>query len=286
MAKKKKENDERELGPQTLEEFIEEQNEVAGDAIEYFLNEDGSVNVELDVEKEDSPYVYSSDEHYRNLVEEVDQEVLDELSLKILDSVEQDENDRSEWLRTIEFGLDLLGLRVEEKHVPFQGACSAQHPLMMESAVKFQSKASNELLPADGPVKTKVLGDATLEKEQQAIRFKKHLNYQITEQMTEFYTDSERMLLYVPLVGSGFKKSYYDAHLERPVSEFVPADQLLVPNSASDLFRADRYTHILYKTEYELDADCAAGLYVKPENLGEPTAPKLTEITKKTNIGS
>ena len=154
---------------------------------------------------------------------------------------------------------------------------------MMESAVKFQSKASNELLPADGPVKTKVLGDATLEKEQQAIRVKKHLNYQITEQMTEFYTDSERMLLYVPLVGSGFKKSYYDAHLERPVSEFVPADQLLVPNSASDLFRADRYTHILYKTEYELDADCAAGLYVKPENLGEPTAPKLTEITKKTN---
>ena len=275
----------RDPGPKTLEEFIEEQNNDLGPTIELTLNDDGSVEVELDIEEDetDSPYVYNEDEHYRNLVEDIDPEVLEHLGRTVLDTVEDDESDRSEWLKTIEFGLDLLGLRVEEKTTPFQGACSAQHPLLMESAVKFQSKASNELLPANGPVKTKVLGDATTEKEEQAIRVQKHLNYQVTEKMTEFYTDSERMLLYVPLVGSGFKKTYYDSHLERPVSEFVPADQLVVPNSASDLFRSQRYTHILYKSEYELDADCQAGLYHKSEDLGAPQAPKLTDITRKVN---
>ena len=153
----------------------------------------------------------------------------------------------------------------------------------MESAVKFQSKASNELLPADGPVKAKILGDVTLEKEEQANRVKNHMNYQITEVMTEFYPDSERMLLYTSLVGDGFKKTYYDAHLERPVSEFVPADQFVVPNSASDLYRSERYTHILYKTKNEFNQDCANGLYEKPENFGDPTAPKLTDVQRKTN---
>lgn len=277
MAKKEK----------TLEDFINKEQEKAGDSVLFVMNDDGSLDVELDVEDEESldyEYGYNNeDDHYANLVSFVDKDVLDALAMTVIDNVEQDEAARQDWLKTIEFGLDLLGLRLEEKHEPFEGACSAQHPLLMESAVKFQSKASNELLPANGPVKTKVLGEFTSEKEEQAVRVEKHMNYQITEEMTEFYTDSERMLLYVPLVGSGFKKTYYDSHLERPVSEFVPADQLLVPNSASDLFRAPRYTHILYKTEYELDADCAVGLYEKPENMGPPTEPKLTDITKKTN---
>jgi len=288
MAKKStttKMRSKREVGPKSLSQFVEDQGNTLGDEVELTLNEDGSVDVGLDVDltESDSPYVYSEDEHYSNLVTEVDEDVLDELSLHILATIEQDEQDRSEWLKTIEFGLDLLGLKVEEKHVPFQGACSAQHPLLMESAVKFQSKASNELLPSKGPVKTSVLGDTTTEKEEQALRVQKHLNYQITEEMTEFFTDAERMLLYVPLVGSGFKKTYYDAHLERAVSEFVPADQVIVPNSASDLFRSPRYTHILYKTDYEFDADCEAGLYTKPDDLGSPTAPELTEVTRKTN---
>lgn len=251
---------------------------------EFELNEDGSVEVTLDKEilDETGVFEYSSDTHYKNLVEEIDPEVLEELGQMVVDTVVEDEQDRSDWMSTIEFGLDLLGVKVEEKTTPFEGACSAQHPLLMESAVKFQSKASNELLPADGPVKTKVLGDVTVEKEEQANRVKNHMNYQITELMTEFYPDTERLLLYTALVGDGFKKTYYDAHLERPVSEFVPADQFLVPNAASDLHRSKRYTHILYKTKYEFEADCAAGLYTKPENMGEPQAPQMTDIQRKT----
>lgn len=249
-------------------------------------NPDGTVTVDFTDQPEESlgSYTFEEDGHYGNLVEALDEEEKLRLAALVLANVSSDEASRSDWIKTIEFGMDLLGVKVEEKNTPFEGACSAQHPLLMESAVKFQSKASNELLPASGPVKTKILGDVTLEKEDQANRVKNHMNYQITEEMTEFYTDSERMLLYVPLVGSGFKKTYYNAHLERPCSEFVPADQFIVPNSAHDLQRADRYTHILYKTDYELDADCNEGFYTKPEGgLGIPQAPKLTDVQRKTH---
>src|ERR1035437_77889 len=224
-------------------------------------------------------------EHYGNLVSVLDEEQRNKLETLVLANVQSDESARGDWMKTMQMGLDLIGTKVEEKNTPFEGACSAQHPLLMESAVKFQSKASNELLPASGPVKCKIMGDVTTEKEEQANRVKAHMNYQITEEMTEFYTDSERMLLYVPLVGSGFKKTYYNAHLERPCSEFIPADQFIVPNSASDLHRADRYTHVLYKTDYEIEADCASGLYELPEDgLGLPAAPKLSDVQKKTHM--
>ena len=281
-------NNDKKRGPLNLEDLVRDENDLVGEGVELTLNEDGTVSVELDIEEDETNSVieYNEDTHYKNLVEDVDTEVLDDLGQMILTNVSADEQDRAEWLRTLEFGLDLLGLKVEEKSTPFDGACSAQHPLLMESAVKFQSKASNELLPADGPVKSKVLGDITEEKEKQANRVAKHLNYQVTEQMTEFYADSERMLLYVPIFGSGFKKTYYDSHLGRPVSEFCSADQVIVPNHASDLFRSPRYSHILYKTEYELDADCAVGLYKKPDDevgIGQPSTPILTDIQQKTN---
>lgn len=251
-------------------------------------NSDGTVTVDFSDAKpeEDSGGLdaYEDQTHYSNLVEQISDEEKLRLASLVMANVQADEESRSDWMRTIEFGMDLLGVKVEEKNTPFEGACSAQHPLLMESAVKFQSKASNELLPANGPVKTRVLGDCALEKEDQANRVKNHMNYQITEEMTEFYTDTERMLLYVPLVGSGFKKTYYNVHLERPCSEFVPADQFIVPNSAHDLYRADRYTHILYKTDYELDADCNEGFYSKPlDGLGVPTEAKLTPVQRKTN---
>lgn len=250
---------------------------------ETVVNDDGSVTVDfLEHIPEDNDF-YALEGHYENLVESLSEDILDKVASEVLNNVQNDESDRSDWLRTIEFGFDLLGVKLEEKNTPFEGACSAQHPLLMESAVKFQSKASNEILPADGPVKTKILGDTTPEKELQANRVKHHMNYQITEEMTEFYPDTERMLLYLPLVGSGFKKTYYSSYYDRPCSEFVPADQFIVPNSAPDLVRASRYTHILYKTANELELDCATGLYYKPENLGEPQAPRLTPVQEKTH---
>jgi len=246
-------------------------------------NADGTFTVDFAEPADPSEYSNEPTSFYANLVDKLDEDEKMRLAGIVLANVTSDEASRSDWIKTIEFGMDLLGVKVEDRNVPFEGACSAQHPLLMESAVKFQSKASNELLPSNGPVKTRIMGDVTIEREEQANRVKNHMNYQITQEMTEFYTDSERMLLYVPLVGSGFKKTYYNAHLERPCSEFVPADQFIVPNSSSDLYRADRYTHVLYKTDYELDADCNAGLYTKPAELGIPTEPKLTAVQKKTH---
>jgi chaperonin GroES len=245
------------------------------------INEDGSTTVDLDPPEQ----LGSSEEkeHYENLIDQLDQEQKIQLGRLITDSVEADDRSRADWLRTIEMGLDLTGVKLEEKSEPFEGACSAQHPLLMEAAVKFQSKASNELLPATGPVKTFVKGDNTIEKEQQANRVKAHMNYQILEEMTEFYPDSERMLLYVALMGSGFKKTYYNAQLKRPCSEFIPSDQFIVPNSAPDLFRADRYTHVLYKNQYELDECFASGMYSKPEQgLGLPSTMTPSPVQKKT----
>lgn len=255
---------------------------------------DGSMTFAFDEDDEfdtfnasntDEEYVQEMETgHYRNLVPDLDEEVLEELAECVLDAVETDENSRSDYVKDIVLGLSLLGVKIEEKNEPFQGACSAQHPLLMESAVKFQSKASSELLPADGPVKTKVLGAVTPEREDQANRVKKHMNWQITEQMTEFYIDSEKLLLAIPIIGSGFKKTYYDSFLERPVSEYVPMDQFIVPHSTSDLERAPRYTHVLYRTENKFREDCASGFYHVPEDFNYCASPyKLTDIGKKTN---
>lgn len=264
------------------------------------LQDDGSLIIELPEEMDefdaynasqtDETYVEEQQSgHYRNLVKEIcdtttGEETLQRLAKQVLESVDADEDSRWDYMKDIELGLSLLGIKIEEKHEPFDGACSAQHPLLMESAVKFQSKASAELLPSDGPVKTKVLGSLTEEKEDQANRVKKHMNWQITEQMTEYYVDSEKMLLHVPIIGSAFKKTYYDGSLERPVSELVPMDQFVVPNSSSDLDRAIRYTHILYKAEDSFKTDCASGFYHVPEDFDFTPAPfELTAIQEKLN---
>tara|TARA_R110000851_G_scaffold10031_1_gene36686 strand:+ start:2672 stop:5080 length:2409 start_codon:yes stop_codon:yes gene_type:complete len=273
--------------PKNLEDYVASQSKELDDDMAFTLNEDGSVEVEMNIveEADDDVIDYNSDDHYKNLVEDIDEVELKALAVLVIDNVEADEIDRSEWLGTLEMGLDLIGVKVKEENEPFEGACGAQHPLLMESSIKFQSKASNELLPADGPVQCKVLGVNDTERADQALRVAKHMNYQLTEEMTEFYPDMERLLLFVPLFGTAFKKTYYDGHLERPVSELVTADVLIVPNSASDLHRAPRYTHVLYKSEYELEADFAAGLYDKPEDgtLGDASEPELTDLQLKAN---
>lgn len=251
-------------------------------------NPDGTVTVALPPDTPQSQSGLGSYDlekgWYANLVEELDEITRNQLGADVLSTVDADEASRSDWIKSIELAFDLMGVKIEERNIPFEGACSAQHPLLMESAVKFQSKASNELLPPNGPVKTKVVGDITSDKEKQAYRVKAHMNYQITEEMTEFYPDTERLLLYTSLVGSGFKKTYYNSYLERPCSEFITADTFLVPNGAPDLHRADRYTQFLYKKEYELEADFCSGFYHKPEGgLSAPTTPKMNPVAKKAN---
>ena len=199
--------------------------------------------------------------HNENLVTELDEDELDEIAGKVIEGFEADKESRAEWEATFEKGFDLLGLKLEETSEPFQGACTAVHPLLIESAVKFQSKATQELFPSKGPVKTQVVGSPNVEKDRQATRVMNFMNYQLTDQMVEYFEELERMLFNLPIFGSAFKKIYYDMSYERPVSEFVPIDQFYVSNFASDLKRAERYTHVLYRSPNDLKRDIEAGMY-------------------------
>lgn len=217
---------------------------------------------------------------YENLVEILDDDKLEEIGSTVIDKFEADKDSRAEWESMFERGFDLLGLKLEDTTEPFEGAATAVHPLLIESAVKFQSKASQELFPAKGPVKAQVLGDATLERQQQANRVQNFMNYQVTTQMPEYFDEFERMLFHLPLIGSAVKKVYYDSSLDRPVSEFVPIDQFYVSYYASDLRRADRYTHVIYRSPVDLSRQIEAGMYADIE-LPDAGVPSLSGMAEK-----
>jgi hypothetical protein len=217
---------------------------------------------------------------YENLVDLLDDDQLKEIGLTVIDKFEADKDSRAEWESMFERGFDLLGLKLEDTTEPFEGAATAVHPLLIESAVKFQSKASQELFPAKGPVKAQVLGNATLEKQQQANRVQNFMNYQITTQMPEYFDEFERMLFHLPLIGSAIKKIYYDSSLGRPVSEFVPIDQFYVSYYASDLRRADRYTHVIYRSPIDVARCMEAGMYADIE-LPNAGIPQLSGMAEK-----
>ena len=216
---------------------------------------------------------------FDNLVDLIDKDTLDEIGNTVIDKFNADKDSRSEWESMFERGFELLGLKLEDTSEPFEGAATAVHPLLIESAVKFQAKASTELFPSKGPVKAQVLGDATLEKQQQANRVQNFMNYQVTTQMPEYFDEFERMLFHLPLIGSAFKKIYYDASLDRPVSEFVPIDQFYVSYYATDLRRADRYTHVIYRSPVDLARQIDAGMYADVElpKAGIPTLSGMAE---------
>jgi hypothetical protein len=246
--------------------------------------EDGGVVVEFKTNKEEGlseeQVEETEEEFYRNLVDDLDEDVLDDIAIKVHENFTSDKESRAEWESMFERGFDLLGLKLEETSEPFEGACTAVHPVLIESAVKFQSKATQELFPAAGPVKSQIIGEVTDEKEDQAQRVKQFMNYQITDQMPEYFDEFERMLFHLPLIGSAFKKIYFDSNLNRPVSEFVPIDQFYVSYYATDLRRADRYTHVIYRSEVEMKRDIASGMYA---DIDLPTAgtPDLAPISQK-----
>ena len=246
--------------------------------------EDGGVIVEFKTNKDEGlseeQIEETEEEFYRNLVDDLDDDVLDDIAAKVHENFTSDKDSRAEWESMFERGFDLLGLKLEESSEPFEGACTAVHPVLIESAVKFQSKATQELFPASGPVKSQIIGEVTEDKEEQAQRVKQFMNYQITDQMPEYFDEFERMLFHLPLIGSAFKKIYFDSNLNRPVSEFVPIDQFYVSYYATDLRRADRYTHVIYRSEVEMKRDIASGMYA---DIDLPTAgtPDLAPISQK-----
>tara|TARA_R110000751_G_scaffold62932_2_gene130297 strand:- start:3913 stop:6429 length:2517 start_codon:yes stop_codon:yes gene_type:complete len=262
---------------------IEIESESDEATIEYD-NSDGGVTVEFKNPVEellsDEQIEETDDEFYRNLADEIDDDVLQDISQEVYDNFVADKDSRGEWESMFERGFDLLGLKLEEASEPFEGACTAVHPVLIESVVKFQSKATQELFPASGPVKSQIIGNASEEKEDQAQRVEEFMNYQVTDQMSEYFDEFERMLFHLPLIGSAFKKIYFDSGLNRPVSEFVPIDQFYVSYYATDLRRADRYTHVIYRSPAEMRRDIAAGMYEDVE-LPEASAPESSAMTQK-----
>jgi len=219
-------------------------------------------------------------EWYENLADSLDDNELGGIAENVYNNYDSDKNSRQEWESMFERGFDLLGLKIQETSEPFEGACTAVHPLLIESAVKFQSKASQELFPSAGPIKTQILGKSTPERERQSNRVKNFMNYQLTEQMPEYFDEFEKMLFHLPLIGSAFKKVYYDANLKRPVSEFVPIDQFYVSYYSSNLSKADRYTHVIYRSPVDLAKDVRSGIY-SDTDLPEASDPQPTAFASK-----
>ena len=199
--------------------------------------------------------------HNANLAEYLDDGYLGEISSDLRASYEEDLDSRSEWEETYTKGLDQLGVKYEERTVPFEGASGVTHPLIAESVTQFQAQAYKELLPSGGPVKTQVLGLQDQAREEQAGRVKDFMNYQIMEVMEEFDPDMDQLLFYLPLSGSTFKKVYFDEAKQRAVSKFIPAQDLVVPYAASDLATASRVTHVLRMDANEVRKMQIAGFY-------------------------
>lgn len=220
--------------------------------------------------------------HGVNLAEHIDPAVLATLGEQVVKDTKDDLESRSEWEKLIANGLNELGLKIQDATEPFEGACTATHPLLIENVVKFQAKAAYEILPPSGPVRTKIYGSLDEEKEKRANRIKEFMNWQTMEQMVEYVDEKERLLFYYALIGTGITKTYFDSGLNRPVSEFVPMDQFVVNYSAPDIRRAERYTHIITRTEDEFNRDVEAGIYCEAD-LGSGAIIEPSEIRARTD---
>jgi hypothetical protein len=219
------------------------------------------------------------DDFNANLAEEMDSGALAELAGDLLGDFEEDISSRKDWIQTYVDGLELLGLKVEDRTEPWPGACGVYHPLLSEALVKFQAETMMETFPAQGPVKTQIIGKETPEKRDASMRVREDMNYQLTDVMTEYRPEHERMLWGLGLSGNAFKKVYYDPNLQRQVSIFVPAEDIVVPYGASHLDTAGRVTHVMRKTPNELRKLQVAGFY-KDVELGDPT-DSFDEVEKK-----
>ena len=230
-----------------------------------------SLEIEIEVEVDDG--------FDDNLAEELDDKLLIEIAGDLLADFEDDVSARKDWIQTYVDGLELLGMRIEERTEPWEGACGVYHPLLSEALVKFQAETIMETFPAAGPVKTQIVGKETPEKKDAALRVQDDMNYQLTDVMTEYRPEHERMIWGLGLSGNAFKKVYFDPSLNRQVSMFIPAEDIVVPYGASSLEQSPRVTHVMRKTENEVKRLQHAGFY-RDVDLGEASS-SLDEVEKK-----
>ena len=234
-----------------LEILIENPESVAIDT------EDGGMIIDFDP----SSGKRGESEFNSNLTEYIDEDELDKLGSKLIGEYTADKDSRTEWEETYIKGLDQLGLKIEERTTPWAGACGVFHPMLSEAVIRFQSQSISEMFPAQGPVRTKIVGKVTEDKEKQAERVEDYLNYLLTHEMSEYRTETEKMLFSLPLAGSAFRKVYYDPNLNRPCSIFVPAEDVVVNYGASDLETCERATHVMRKSENNVRKMQVSGFY-------------------------
>jgi len=235
---------------------------------------DGGVLIQMGEEERES-------EHDENLAEYISENELYGIASELISNFESDRQSRSDWEDSYVKGLDLLGLKIDERTEPWAGACGVFHPMLSESVIRFQAQSIQEILPAKGPVMTKIVGEVNPDIIHQAERVKTYLNYLITEKMSEYRSETEKMLFSLPLAGSAFRKVYYDPSLGRPCSTFVPAEDFVVSYGATDLVTCERATHVMKKTSNEIRKLQVSGFYLDVEL--PPPAPDVSEIRKKYN---
>jgi len=258
------------------------------------IESDNPINEEVDVEEEavvtlppeegeEEVTEESEQDFYANIAEDIDDKALSQLASDLISEYDSDRESRKDWEDTYRNGLDLLGFKYKSTTQPFKGASNVTHPLLSEAVTQFQAQAYKELLPSDGPVKTKIVGLQNEQTEAQAQRVKDFMNFQIMEKMEEYTPEFDQLLFYLPLAGSAFKKIYYDSVLERAVSKFIPAEDLVVPYYATDLKDAPRITHVLKQSENDLLKKMAAGFYrqvdlMKPQKKENKIQDKYNEL--------
>ena len=239
--------------------------------------EDGGMIIDFDPNAKDIGDV----EFDSNLAEHIEDDVLQELGSKLVGDYTGDKDSRSDWEETYTKGLDQLGLKIEERTTPWAGACGVFHPMLSEAVIRFQSQSITEMFPAAGPVRTKIVGKITEEKEKQSQRVEDYLNYLLTHEMSEYRTETEKMLFSLPLAGSAFRKVYFDPSLDRPSSIFVPAEDVVVNYGASDLETCERATHVMRKSSNTVRKMQFNGFY---KDIDIPDgSQKNSDITKKYN---
>ena len=264
------------IGPRPVEPTDEQkvEVEVVNPEAVSIETEDGGMIIDFGKEEDTETSEFDS-----NLAEFIEDSELDKLANDLLSSFESDKQSRSEWAKSYVKGLDLLGMKIEERQQPWAGSSGVFHPVLTESIVRFQAQAMGEIFPAQGPVRTKTVGKISREKTEQAKRVENEMNYLLTEEMTEYRDETEQMLFKLPLAGSAFKKVYYDPLLERPCAMFVPAEDFVVSYGVTDLMTCERYTHVMKKTQNEVAKLQDNGFYRDVE-LPEPE-PEYTDIQEK-----
>jgi len=261
--------------PQGIESLAEQEPE-----LEIEIEDPEEVTIGMDgLEISLEPEVETADDFDANLAEYMSDSELSSIAGDLIGDYEADLASRKDWIQTYVDGLELLGLKIEERTEPWEGACGVYHPILAEAVVKFQAEMIMETFPAAGPVKTQIIGKETPEKKQSAVRVQDDMNYQLTDVMQEYRPEHERLLWGLGIAGNAFKKVYYDPALERQVAMYVPAEDIVVPYGASNLESAERVTHVMRKTENDILRLQAAGFY-RDIDLGTPDNV-LDEVEKK-----